>query len=50
MLSPREQACILELLVERVDYDGKGGNISMTFRPTGIQALATEIDEEEYAA
>ena len=44
-LSPREQARIIRLLVERVDYDGKAGMISVTFRPNGIKALAQESEE-----
>ncbi len=49
-LAPREQARILELLIERIDHDGKRGNISITFRPTGIKALATELAEYEETA
>ena len=39
-LAPRDQARVLELLIERIDYRGKEGQISLTFRPTGIQAIA----------
>ena len=42
-LSPREQARIVHLLVERVDYDGAAQTVSVTFHPTGIQALADEV-------
>ena len=50
-LSPREQCRIVELLVESVVYDGAGGNISITFRPSGIKALAGETaGQEEDAA
>jgi site-specific DNA recombinase len=38
--SPREQARVLQLLIERVEYDGDGGTVSVTFRPSGIKALA----------
>ncbi len=41
-LSPREQARIVRLLVERVDYDGGKGTIAVTFRPSGIKTLAGE--------
>jgi len=44
-LSPREQARVLHLLIERVDYDGEGGTVSVTFRPSGIRELAT-LEEE----
>jgi len=49
-LAPREQSRVLELLIERVDCDGRGGNVSVTFRPTGIKELAAELAEEEEAA
>ncbi|GIW80432.1 MAG: recombinase RecB [Gemmatales bacterium] len=42
-LTPREQARIVQLLVERVDYDGAAGKVSITFRPTGIKTLAREL-------
>jgi site-specific DNA recombinase len=45
-LAPREQARILHLLIQRVDYDGVNGNISITFHPTGIKTLADELNEE----
>ena len=41
-LSPREQARIIHLLIERVDYDGANGTVSVTFRPNGIKTLAQE--------
>jgi site-specific DNA recombinase len=42
MLTPREQAKVVGLLVQRVDYDGGQGKLSITFHPTGIEALADE--------
>ena len=40
-LSTREQARLLQLLIECVDYDGRDGTISITFHPAGgIKALA----------
>jgi site-specific DNA recombinase len=41
-LSPREQARVIHLLVERVDYDGGAGTVSITFHPSGLKALAAE--------
>ena len=38
----REQARAIQLLIERVDYDGGRGKVSVAFRPTGIKALAKE--------
>ena len=46
-LAPREQARVVELLVEHVAYDGRDGTISLTFRPTGIKTLAAELAERE---
>lgn len=41
-LSPREQTRVVQLLIERVDYDGRSGKVSITFRPSGIKTLAGE--------
>lgn len=42
-LSPREHARILYLLVERVAYNGEKKTVSITFRSTGIKALAGQL-------
>jgi len=42
ILSPREQARIVHLLVERVGYDADRQTIAVTFRPGGIRVLAEE--------
>ncbi|HEY7310750.1 MAG TPA: recombinase family protein [Gemmataceae bacterium] len=42
-LTPREQARIVQLLVQRVDYDGAEGQVSITFQPSGIKTLADEL-------
>lgn len=49
-LSPREQARLLALLIERVEYDGESETVSVTFRPTGFRAVAEELQHEETAA
>ena len=41
-MSPREQARVVRLLVERVAYDGAAGSVAVTFRPSGLKALAAE--------
>jgi hypothetical protein len=41
-LVPREQANLLQLLIERVDYDGQAKEVAITFRPAGIASLAGE--------
>ncbi len=38
-LSPREQARVLRLLIQRVDYDGANGKIALTFHTNGIKTL-----------
>src|SRR5262249_58708759 len=42
-LTPNEQARVIGLLVEQVDYDGAAGKVSIAFRPTGIKTLAREL-------
>lgn len=50
-LVPREQARVLELLVERVEYDGEHGNVALTFHPCGIKSLTQELaNQQEDAA
>ncbi len=41
VLSPREQARLLQLLIERIDYDGRDGSVSITFHASGIKTLAS---------
>ena len=42
-LAPREQARVIRLLVQRVDYDGEKGTVSVTFHPAGIKMLSREF-------
>ncbi len=49
-LTAREQARILNLLIERIDYDGVNGTVSITFHPTGIKTLADELATQEATA
>ena len=42
-LTLAEQAHVLGLLVERVDYDGAHGKVTISFHPTGVRALADEL-------
>jgi site-specific DNA recombinase len=44
-LTPNEQARVIELLVERVEYDGRDRKVTVAFHPTGIKALADELTE-----
>lgn len=43
-LSPREQARVLQLLVQRVDYDGAKGKVVVTFHGNGIRAIGQDGD------
>ncbi len=42
-LTPREQERIIDLLIDRVTYDGNASKLSITYRSTGIKTLAEEI-------
>jgi site-specific DNA recombinase len=42
-LTPREQARIVQLLVQRVDFNGATNKLSITFHPSCIQTLADEL-------
>jgi site-specific DNA recombinase len=42
-LTLREQTRVIQLLIERVDYDGATGRVSITFHPCGIKTLADEL-------
>lgn len=46
-LTLSEQSRLLHLLIERVDYDGRTSDISITFHPTGIKTLADELAEKQ---
>ncbi|MBP3954770.1 recombinase family protein [Gemmata sp. G18] len=41
-LTPLERARVIALLVEKVEYDGRDGQVTVSFHPTGIKALADE--------
>jgi Recombinase zinc beta ribbon domain len=45
-LTPREQARIVELLVQRVDFNGATNKVSITFHPTGIKTLVDELNKQ----
>ena len=45
-LTSHEQARILHLLIEQVNYDGAKGKISITFRPSGIKTLGQELAQQ----
>ena len=39
VLAPREQVRLLELLIEKVQYDGENSRVSITFHPCGLRSL-----------
>lgn len=39
-LAPKEQARLIHLLVESVDYDGEAGKLAIRFRPGGFRTLS----------
>ena len=41
-LTAAEQARVVQLLVERIDYDGATRKLAMTFKPVGVRSLAAE--------
>jgi site-specific DNA recombinase len=41
-LTTPEQARVVQLLIERVDYDGGKGTLAIAFRPGGVRTLAEE--------
>ena len=41
-LTPREQARLIGLLVESVEFDGAAGTVAITFHPAGIRALSAD--------
>jgi site-specific DNA recombinase len=46
-LTPREQERLLRLLIQRIEFDGE--QVSITFQPAGIQALAANVDQRRTA-
>ena len=49
-LAPREQARVVELLVEQVVYDHDRGGVAIAFRETGIKTLVSELAKREEKA
>lgn len=46
-----ERQRLLQLLIERIDYDGKQGNVTIHFHPSGLESLLTEsLGTKENAA
>jgi len=45
-LTPQEQARLLRLLIERIEYDRQAGRVAITLRPPGIRTLADQAQEK----
>jgi site-specific DNA recombinase len=48
-LSPKEQARLMRMLVQRVDYNATKGSVSITFHPLGLRSIGQRGHEEEAA-
>jgi site-specific DNA recombinase len=46
-LAPREQTRLVQLLIEKVEFDGVNGRVAIAFYPTGIKSLAEELMAEQ---
>jgi len=44
ILHPKEQSRITHLIMDRVDYGGPDVTLSISFNPSGIRALAAEME------
>jgi site-specific DNA recombinase len=49
-MTPNEQMRLIHLLIERIDYDGGQGQVSITFHATGLQTFLTNKDEIKESA
>lgn len=49
-LTTTERARLVQLLIERIDYDGVGDEVSITFRPNGLAAFTREATAAGAAA
>jgi site-specific DNA recombinase len=49
-LTPKEQARVLALLIERIDHDGRAGTVEITFHPIGVKTLAANVTGHEETA
>ena len=46
-MSIREQSRCLNLLIERVGYNGEDGTVAITLRPTGLEEFLQQTTNEE---
>jgi len=50
VLSPKERSRILALLIDRVEYDGREGQIAISYRSAGVRTLVTELTQSQETA
>jgi len=48
-LTPKEQARLMRMLVQRVDYDATKGKVSITFHPLSLRSIGQSGGEEDAA-
>ncbi|MGD9791128.1 MAG: recombinase family protein [Phycisphaerales bacterium] len=48
-LSPREQARLIRMLIQRVDFDVAKASVSITFHPLGLRSIGQRVAEGEAA-
>ncbi len=47
-LPPKEQVRVVRLLIDSVNFDGPGGNVAITFHPTGLKTLTeTQLEHAQ---
>jgi len=49
-IAPREQQRVLNILVQRVDYNGESGNVEITFEPDGFDVFLAQFSERQAVA
>lgn len=49
-LALREQERVLNLLVQRVDYNGESGQVEITFEPDGFDVFLEQFSERQAVA
>jgi site-specific DNA recombinase len=49
-LAPREQSQLVRAVIQRVEYDGRAGNVRIVFHPTGLRVLSERNTTQQEAA
>lgn len=49
-LTPKERARLVDLLIERIEYDGAATKVAITFHPDALRLLADELEALEMSA